>query len=131
MVSDSAGLCNVTGIGRTIESSSFGRELQGEFNELRQALTGRYGPGQKYDFVDRGSIWDGDNDWMMALYKKERVLSAFWTREHGSVLPADLQTVDLSRDDSGTLRCRPPWAAAPKSRTIPTAISPHGLSAGP
>lgn len=85
-ISETSGLCKIAAIGKDIESSSFGTEIQSAFAALDQALQEKYGNRKNFDFLRAGSIWDEPKDWMMGLLKKERVLSSYWDKEEGSVL---------------------------------------------
>lgn len=42
-----------------------------------------------------GSIWNEPKDWMMGLFKKQRVLIADWSIEKGSSLPDDIERIAL------------------------------------
>ncbi len=77
-----AGLCQVTGIGKSVPTGVFGSELKSEYMALKAALTEKYGkPRSDFDFVRQGSLWTDPEDWMMGLAKKERRLAAFWNVE--------------------------------------------------
>jgi hypothetical protein len=96
LVTPEHGLCKVKAIGKDIESSSFGSELESKFKELMAALTRKYGaPGSTYDFLRSGSIWKDSRDWMMAMLKKERTLAAFWTPPNNSSLPDSLESIKI------------------------------------
>lgn len=49
-----------------------------EFDNYFKVLSTKYGIAKRFDFLRSGSIWNERKDWMMALLKKERTLSAFW-----------------------------------------------------
>jgi hypothetical protein len=104
VVTASQGLCKVGGIGRTIQSSSFGTEIHDEFDQLEEALEKRYGKHKAFDFLRAGSIWDDSQDWMMSLAKKERRLAAFWGSEWGSSTPQGLQAIALQAHALGPSR---------------------------
>lgn len=75
-----AGVCKVTGIGKTLEADRFGSQARQTFGNLKSALTSRYGePDHQFDFIRRGALWDGDHEWSAAINKNERTYAAFWT----------------------------------------------------
>ncbi len=94
-VTQGDGLCKVMGIGKTLDTNSFGTEIQSAFDELEQALARKYGRHKKFDFVQAGSIWNEPRDWMSGLRHKERTLSAYWDAEEKSSLPPDLTSIAL------------------------------------
>jgi hypothetical protein len=103
VVSESLGLCKVSGIGKTLESSSYGTQIHSEFDKLEDALASRYGAHKSYDLLQAGSLWTGPTYWMMGLYKKERTLATFWNRKEGSSLPGDMEAIMLDAKAMNTL----------------------------
>jgi len=78
-ISPSQGLLEILANGKTIDTSVYGTELQGEFEKIRDAISMTYGPPtQNFDFLRVGSIWNEPRDWMEGLIKKDRTLSAYW-----------------------------------------------------
>ena len=94
-VSPKAGLGKVVAIGFTINTSAYGNELRSKFEQIEEGLVSKYGAGEKYDYLRAGSIWNDDNDWMMSLLKKERVLRHFWDAEQGSRVADDTAGIIL------------------------------------
>ena len=86
------GVCQVRGIGITIQSSSHGVEIRRAFNELAAMVSDAYGEYEEADFLLRGSIWDEPEDWMMALRRNERQLQAVW---EGQAMPNSVASVIL------------------------------------
>lgn len=78
MASATHGLCKVTAVGETIQINSFGNQIKEKFTELASTIQAKYGPGQRQDFLQAGSIWNEPEDWAMALAKEERVLAMIW-----------------------------------------------------
>lgn len=74
------GVCMLTALGVTINSSVYGTELQEEFKKIRGQLAEVYGPSTLADFLNLGSIWNEPRDWMIALQKNERTLQAAWDK---------------------------------------------------
>ncbi len=78
VISPKVGLCQIRAIGKTINTDSYGIELKSAFEDLKSSLDSIYGKGEKEDFLLPGSIWKEPQDWMMGLYKKERIYMAEW-----------------------------------------------------
>ena len=88
------GLCKIQAVGKDIETSGYGTELQGKFKDLIDALSSKYGaPGDNWDFLHAGSIWKEPQYWMMGMIKKERTLSAGWSKPKKSNLPHSLESI--------------------------------------
>lgn len=104
----STGLCRIIAVGKDIETSSFGLELQARFDKIASQIDRVYGPHEKKDFLFSGSVWDDRDDWMMALKRKERVLQASWDEESGAKLKDGIVEILLTavadRMDTGSLR---------------------------
>ena len=93
LISPRHGVCRIFAAGKTIQSNAFGGQVKSSFLSLEAALMKKYGgsPNQ-YDFLRSGSIWSDDGDWMMALYKEERVLATIWSDRP---LPDSLKAIML------------------------------------
>lgn len=88
------GLCKILAISKDIETSGFGTELEGKYKSLMDAMSGKYEtPGKNYDFLRSGSIWKEPQYWMMGLLKKDRTLSAYWSKPENNNLPDSLKSV--------------------------------------
>lgn len=95
VITPNQGLCKIVAIGKDVSTSVYGDDLRSTFNALGSALSKKYGtPGDDFDFLRKGSIWDDDRDWMMSLVKKERYLTKMWTDK--KTLPDSLVGVALS-----------------------------------
>ena len=94
-IGEKEGLCRIMGVGKTIETGSFGTALQDEFNSLEKQLKDVYGKNSRYDFVRKGSIWKEPEDWMMGLLKTERTLTAMWLPKEGSVMKESISGIVL------------------------------------
>jgi hypothetical protein len=89
-VSSTKGLAKVASISKTIQTNSFGTELQSKFSEIEKALETKYGkPTKTFDFLMSGSIWHEPQEWTMALLKKERTLTAAWETLPGTTIIMD------------------------------------------
>lgn len=96
LVTPAHGLCKVIGIGRDIDTNSFGDQLKSRYKELTSSLIQKYGrPSKEFDFLRRGSIWNDDHDFMMGLTKKDRTLSSFWFVSDGVNLPDNLTSISI------------------------------------
>ncbi|MFT3916139.1 MAG: hypothetical protein QM704_19275 [Anaeromyxobacteraceae bacterium] len=80
LISKQYGLCKVMGIGRDVETSVYGTELESAYGELKQALIKKYGaPSTSAEYLKSGSIWREPKDFMMGLKLQERQLWTAWT----------------------------------------------------
>lgn len=79
VVSPIYGLCKILVATKYVNTGQYGYELKNKFDELKGALSKKYGVPKNHDFLHSGSIWNEPRDWMMSLAKKERTLSSFWT----------------------------------------------------
>ena len=80
-VTEKDGLCRIRAVGKDIEMNSFGTRVRAAFDEMKDAVSDKYGKPEVLDFVANGSIWDEPEDFAMGLAKEERVLAASWTFE--------------------------------------------------
>lgn len=94
-VTKKAGLCRIAGIGTTYKNDSFGSGVRSRFDSLEASLNSKYGSSKRFDFLKYKSIWHESREWVMAIFKKERTLSAYWDAEEGSVLPKGLRSINL------------------------------------
>lgn len=92
LITPGTGLCKITGWTTDKQTNSQGVQVQDEFDQWFQALSEKYGPGKKYDFLEQGSIWNDPQDWLTALAKEERTLAAFWTS-----LPSNADNISAIR----------------------------------
>jgi len=94
-VAPKGGLCWIKAVGKDMTTSSYGLELRNAFREMERKLATTYGKHKTMDFLMTGSIWNEQNEWMMGLIKKERILMAIWESTEGSSLPSDLKQIGL------------------------------------
>lgn len=78
------GVYLVKAISKSIDTSVYGTELKSEFMKITESIGRTYGKYDLYDQLNRGSIWDEPNDFMMGLIKKERFLFASWDTDSGA-----------------------------------------------
>lgn len=96
IVTPNHGLCKIIAWTPDIQSSVYGDAVKDKFTALYDALSAKYGKGEKLDALRPGSIWDDPRDWMMGLAKKERFLMAMWSAKSGASLAPDVQAIGLS-----------------------------------
>lgn len=89
------GICKVSAIGKTHENDAYGTEAKSAFSSLRLALRSRYGPSEDFDFIRNDALWDEPREWVWSIYKEERSVASFWTKEAGASLPAELKAIAL------------------------------------
>jgi hypothetical protein len=105
LISPVHGLCKVTAWTRPVRTGPRGLEIRHRFDQLREALTSRYGAGRRYDLLREGSLWGNRQDWMVALQRNERRLYAVWTDEM-TELDGKVSQVKLRVDPVGTDKAR-------------------------
>lgn len=86
------GLAKVIATGKTYANDSYGNQVQEEYSTLKEQLTKKYGKPKSYDFLEDGSIWNKSKDFVMAVYRGERVLAAFWKTN----LPDNIAAIGLN-----------------------------------
>ena len=97
LVAPSTGLCKVWGTGKTIENDAYGSTLRSRFTALEEALDQKYGPHERLDFLNTGSIWNEPREWMMSLSQGERTFSSYWgIGENKGKPPTPVEDVVLS-----------------------------------
>lgn len=96
MFGSDSGLCKVIASTPSITVNSFGDQIKDAFGELNKALTEKYGTPETLQFVQSGSIWKDNNDWMMALAKEERHHASYWTLKKLKNLPNNISSIGLS-----------------------------------
>lgn len=90
------GLCKIQAVSKDIETNGFGTELEKRYDSLIEAISGKYGtPGKNFNFLRAGSIWNEPQYWMMGLLKKDRTLTAFWSKPENKNLPDSLESIHV------------------------------------
>ncbi len=102
LISPKAGLCQIRAIGKNVDTDSYGIALKSKYEELSGSLSSIYGKAEKNDFLLSGSIWKEPQDWMMALNKKERFLSAEWKGTKEAPLKNNLLSVSIEVRANGS-----------------------------
>ena len=94
--SDSHGVCMVRGIGKDHTNDRFGQSVRQSFQALEAVLESNYGLFLKNDFLRSGALWDGSEEWVMAIRQNERVYQSVWDNDEKSELPANIQSIILA-----------------------------------
>lgn len=102
LISPKSGLCQIRALGKNIDTDSYGLALQSKYKELLDSLSSIYGKPKSTDFLLSGSIWKEPQDWMMALNKKERFLSAQWEGSPATPLKNKLASVSMEARANGS-----------------------------
>lgn len=89
------GICKVSGLGITHANDRYGTASKSAFSGVKQALVSRYGRSRDFDFLKSGALWDEPHEWVWSIYKDERTLTSFWTREDGASLPPSIVSIML------------------------------------
>ena len=67
--------------------------MRSHYENIRDALVQRYGPGKEFDYVRTGSLWDEPRDFMMGLLRGDRKLQTFWIRDTQPDLPDNVSAI--------------------------------------
>jgi hypothetical protein len=82
IVAPKQGLVKLVATGKDIEDDPAGKQIKAQFTALKADLSKLYGdPGDVFDFINAKSTLKGPNQFMIALTKTERSLSAYWTKK--------------------------------------------------
>jgi hypothetical protein len=99
------GLCRITAWSPAVHTGPRGEEIRARFEQLREALTGRYGAGRRFDLLRTESPWRDGDEWLLALQHRDRSLYAVWTDEY-SDLDGAVSRVSLRVDPAGNGKAR-------------------------
>lgn len=102
LISPKSGLCQIRAVGKSVDTDSYGIALQSKYKELLDSLSSIYGKPKSTDLLLSGSIWKEPQDWMMALNKKERFLSAQWAGSPATPLKNKLVLVSMEARANGS-----------------------------
>jgi len=81
MIGKEAGLCKVAAVGVNIKDDDQGTALRAAYDELKAALTEKYGrPSKVREELASGSIRNEPDDFMMGLKLEERMHHAVWSK---------------------------------------------------
>jgi len=92
----SIGICGAGGMGRLIQDNGFGDQLRSAADEIAKQIELTYGPPTATaNFIQPGSVWDGQNEWTMPVAKGERVYEFVWQSSAASSLPNNVKGIKL------------------------------------
>jgi hypothetical protein len=99
------GLVKLIATGKDVEDDPAGKQIKAQFTTLKADLSKLYGePGDVFDFINAKSTLKGPNQFMIALTKTERSLSAYWTKkDFGSQITSISLEGNGLGDDKGYL----------------------------
>jgi len=99
IVSPTQGLVKLIASGKDIDEDANGAVIRAKFTKLKTDLSAVYGPpSDSFDFLKSGSTLKRPKDFMMALTRNERTLSAYWTKKD---FGNDIVSVELECDGLG------------------------------
>lgn len=78
VITPQRGLCRVVAISGAFEDDPAGTATMKAFAGLQTALTEKYGKPRVFDLLLGSSTLKAPAEWMAAVYKQERIVSAFW-----------------------------------------------------
>lgn len=85
------GLALVVGVSKEYKNDAYGTQVREDYEKIKKQLTEKYGQPESFDFLKRKSIWNKDRYFATSLFKKERRLESFWTKN----LPDNLESIHL------------------------------------
>ena len=80
--STKSGLARIRAVSPNIKTTIYGEQLVAEFRLIVAALAKKYGKAVIHQGLKSGTIYDSPRDYMTALTKRDRLLSAEWTVEN-------------------------------------------------
>ncbi|MFZ0427500.1 MAG: hypothetical protein WAO20_05255 [Acidobacteriota bacterium] len=101
-----SGLCQLLLYGNPIRTPSNGEALRRELARVVETLRRTYGTPRICDVLRLGSKWREPEHWMMALFRKERVVQYEWifTKERKDRIAAIRLSADATDTATGVLR---------------------------
>jgi hypothetical protein len=99
-ISPKGGLLKVLAIGKDISTDAYGLELQQAYASIVEGVSKKYGPPTNSFDYHKGDLFKDADQWMMALYDKDRTLESFWdiTRPINNVTEIKVEAKATGRD---------------------------------
>ena len=72
--------------------------MRAGFDQLEGAVEEGYGDFRKGNFLDACALWDGTDEWVIAIRQSERVYPSVWDTQYGSDLPDSIIEIILNVD---------------------------------
>ena len=90
------GLYRIRGISDEIETDKYGKDVQNFFYSFETRVENIYGKAEITDeLTDRGSLYQGDDEWSYSLREGARELSAVWKEDKATKLKDDVSYICL------------------------------------
>lgn len=70
---ETEGIFWIKAIGKDISDNGYGFSIKRRFSDILTALQNQYGDGEFTDYLMYGSIWDEPDDFLMSIYKQDRI----------------------------------------------------------
>lgn len=96
--SKNSGLCRIAAVSKPIKSGDSGSEVKIEFRAIEKLLDEKYKKGEKFDYTTSRN--KSPDFWMFQLFKKNRTLVKYWSKESKSTLLNDLSSITLTAEAS-------------------------------
>lgn len=97
IVSSTAGVCGVSGIGRVYIGDASGVRVRSKFDEVRRELDQKYGSSQLFDTAPISGALESADEWSLGIQRDERQYVAFWLpSKTGATLPDGLLGITMS-----------------------------------
>ncbi|MGC2252810.1 MAG: hypothetical protein WA626_19210, partial [Acidobacteriaceae bacterium] len=104
-ISPTQGLLKIAAETNDIDTDATGADLINQFHTIEAELIKQYGkPTRQEDSLKPGSIWAGEDEWMLSYMKKERTLASHWvfTPANHCVTSIDL-TAEVANQTTGDI----------------------------
>jgi len=95
-IGPTTGLCSIKAIGKRVDTSVTGTELQAVVNHIQMELTEAYGSGRDTGRQPAEDGWKRDSEWMRSLCIGERIYSFEWSARSGSKMKPGITSIVLS-----------------------------------
>ncbi|WP_152530046.1 hypothetical protein [Agrobacterium tumefaciens] len=95
---DGVGICRIHASSEPFDDDRFGIAAKQRYGEVRDQLVAIYGKGGGTDgeFIRDGALWDGPEEFVMALKQNERVHQTWWSQENGAKLKDGIKSIALA-----------------------------------
>lgn len=102
-IDDVYGVYDIAAYSGTIDTAGSGSQIKSKFVTIRDQIAKTYGEPLMLDYLDKGSIWDEPQYWMMGLVKGERHYSAMWFGKEGDPVMMVFLRVEAKYSDEGEI----------------------------
>jgi hypothetical protein len=77
-------------------NNEYGDECKSEYDNIKQALTSKYGSGESYEFLRSGALWDRYGDFVPSLYENERSHETLWELQNDKLINLEIEAASHS-----------------------------------